>query len=155
VPDATDHAGVYVPPPLIYLTGFVVGWGLHYFWPRQFLPSRLAPIVGATCISLALLLVVWSLTLFARAKTAIAPTHPATSIVSRGPYRVSRNPIYIGMAFLYTGIAAWMNALGPLLMLPIVLLVIHTYVISREERYLERKFGEEYRRYQGRVRRWL
>jgi protein-S-isoprenylcysteine O-methyltransferase Ste14 len=76
-------------------------------------------------------------------------------VVSEGPFRYTRNPAYLSMAMIYTAIASLANALWAIIMLPIALLVIQRGVIEREERYLERKFGEEYLRYKARVRRWI
>jgi protein-S-isoprenylcysteine O-methyltransferase Ste14 len=86
--------------------------------------------------------------------TAVEPWKPTTAIVTTGPYRITRNPAYVGMALAYAGIAVMSDALWVLAPLPLVLLVIDRGVIAREERYLERKFGQEYLDYKDRVRRW-
>jgi len=75
--------------------------------------------------------------------------------VVQGPYRFTRNPMYVGLAALYAGVTLLVNSLWPLLLLPVVLVVIRWRVIAREEAYLERKFGDVYRTYTTRVRRWL
>lgn len=91
-----------------------------------------------------------------RAGTTISVDRPTTAIVASGPYRYSRNPLYVALTLLYLGLgAAALNTLWALVLLPPLLVVIQRGVIEREERYLERKFGEEYRRYKRRVRRWL
>jgi len=76
-------------------------------------------------------------------------------MVTEGPFHYSRNPAYLSMTMIYTGIASLANALWALLLLPVALLVMQRGVIEREERYLERKFGEEYLRYKAQVRRWV
>ena len=90
-----------------------------------------------------------------RAGTNVDPREPSTAIVTDGPYRFTRNPLYLSMALIYAGIACRANALPAAMLLPGVLAVVQKGVIEREERYLERKFGGEYIRYKGRVRRWI
>jgi protein-S-isoprenylcysteine O-methyltransferase Ste14 len=94
-------------------------------------------------------------TAFHRKGTAVEPWKPTTAIVSTGPYRLTRNPAYVGMALVYAGIAVMSDALWTLAPLPLVLLIVDRGVIAREERYLERKFGQEYLEYKRRVRRWI
>jgi protein-S-isoprenylcysteine O-methyltransferase Ste14 len=76
-------------------------------------------------------------------------------MVTQGPFQYTRNPAYLSMTMIYTGISSLANALWAILLLPVALQVIQRGVIEREERYLERKFGEEYLRYKARVRRWI
>jgi protein-S-isoprenylcysteine O-methyltransferase Ste14 len=92
---------------------------------------------------------------FIRAGTHPEPWKPTTALVTDGPYRFSRNPMYLGFTFIYLGVACWVNTAWPVVLLPLVLLVMQYGVILREEAYLERKFGEEYRAFRRRVRRWL
>jgi protein-S-isoprenylcysteine O-methyltransferase Ste14 len=89
------------------------------------------------------------------AGTNIQPNLPSTTVVSSGPYSLTRNPIYLAMTLLYSGIAILVNTVWPLFLLPLVLVVIRFGVIEREEGYLERKFGKSYRDYKERVRRWI
>lgn len=93
--------------------------------------------------------------LFRRFRTSLIPVVPAATLVTRGPYRVTRNPMYVGLAFLYAGIALYFRLSWGLLLLPVVLLSVYYLVIAREERYLERRFGEAYTHYKMQVRRWL
>ena len=90
-----------------------------------------------------------------RAGTNVDPYRPATTVVTGGPYRFTRNPMYVGFTLMYVGISAWTNALLPILLLPAVQQLMRRGVIEREERYLERKFGDDYLRYKARVRRWI
>lgn len=83
------------------------------------------------------------------------PFAPTTAIIDTGPFALTRNPLYLSMTLLYTGLTLIINTIWPLLLLPFVLVVVQRGVIEREERYLERKFGEEYLSYKSRVRRWL
>jgi protein-S-isoprenylcysteine O-methyltransferase Ste14 len=89
------------------------------------------------------------------AGTPANPYKPVSHIATEGPFRYTRNPAYLAMTMIYTGIAGLANALWAILLLPVALLVIQRGVIEREEHYLERKFGEEYLRYKARVRRWI
>jgi protein-S-isoprenylcysteine O-methyltransferase Ste14 len=92
---------------------------------------------------------------FRRALTPVSPRRQTTRLVCHGPYRYTRNPDYIGQLALYIGLALALNSLWPLIGLPMLLALIHWGVVLREERYLESKFGQEYREYTARVRRWL
>jgi protein-S-isoprenylcysteine O-methyltransferase Ste14 len=89
------------------------------------------------------------------ADTTLRIDKPVSSLVQDGPFRYSRNPGYLSLTMLYAGIAILRNALWAILLLPLVLYVIQREVIEREERYLERTFGEEYLAYKRRVRRWV
>jgi protein-S-isoprenylcysteine O-methyltransferase Ste14 len=150
-----DHAGVRLPPPFFYVIPFCAGLLLHRVHPIPILRREMSAMPGLVLAVLGLLLVAWALGLFARARTSPIPVKPTTAIVETGPYRFSRNPMYVGLTLLYTGLALWVDTLWPLLFLPIVLVVVQRAVIAREERYLEAKFGEGYLGYKSRVRRWL
>jgi len=151
-----DHAGVLFPPPFIFL-GFLMagvlgevllptfifepGWGRFIFGVPLFL-------AGAS-------LIIWAVQLFNAHKTGIPPWSKSKAIVNVGPYRRTRNPMYIGMTLMYAGLAMLFASLYALLLLPVVLVIINTYVIAREEAYLTRKFGPDYLAYCQQVRRWL
>jgi len=150
-----DHSGVYLPPPLLFALVFIVGMLLQRVWPVPMLPSAVGRDAGIACILFGVTLEVWSIRTFWRAGTSVVPVRPSTVIVTDGPFRFSRNPIYVALALLYLGATFWLNTLWPLLLFPVLLFLIQTYVIAREERYLERKFGGEYLEYKSRVRRWL
>jgi len=150
-----DRPGVIAPPPVIYAIFF----GLGFLLERQFplgLPDGLAwNWIGKGLVGIALLIAASGVLTMKRAKTHIDIYKPATAIVSSGPFRFSRNPLYLSMTMLYVGIALTKLLLWPILTLPVALYVMHTGVISREERYLAGKFGDEYLQYKARVRRWL
>jgi protein-S-isoprenylcysteine O-methyltransferase Ste14 len=112
-------------------------------------------VLGAAGLGLSVALAAPSLGLFVRARTSPIPVKPATALVTSGPYRFTRNPMYLGMAFAYAGLALWSGVFSALLILPLVVVVVDRYVIPREERYLERAFGDHYRQYKVHVRRWL
>jgi len=100
-------------------------------------------------------LIVWFVRTMLQAKTAINARKPATTLVTEGPFQLSRNPGYLGMAATYTGLALLLNALSAVMALPVVLWVVTHFVVEREESYLNERFGSEYRDYQERVPRWL
>ncbi|TIP23013.1 MAG: isoprenylcysteine carboxylmethyltransferase family protein [Mesorhizobium sp.] len=155
--DTRDHPGVIAPPPLVF-AGFlaagvladryVSGWSL----PLPALPAKVLAVLlgGAGVIFLA-----DALGLFRKAGTRPEPWQPTTAIVTSGVYRVTRNPMYVGMAHVYAALALAVGSPLAMALLPAAILVIHRGVILREERYLERKFGDEYMAYRARVRRWL
>jgi len=87
--------------------------------------------------------------------TSLQPWEPTTTLITDGPFRLSRNPVYIGYTLLYLGVGFWVNSAWPLVLLPLVLWLMHRLVIAREEAYLDHRFGDAYREYQQRVRRWL
>jgi protein-S-isoprenylcysteine O-methyltransferase Ste14 len=154
-PANADTAGVRAPPPLIYLAGLALGFLLEALLPGSSVPDALRWILGGALLSAGLALLASFNILFQRKGTAIEPWKPTTAIVTTGPYRFTRNPAYVGMALVYIGIALLAGALWVLLPLPLVLLIIDRGVIAREERYLERKFGQEYLDYKRSVRRWV
>lgn len=149
-----DNAGVKFPPPLMYLLVYLAGVVLQRLIPLGRLPARLWP-AGLLLVVAALLLVFPSLARFRRARTSAIPRRPTTALVIEGPYRFTRNPMYLGMLLLYVGAALWLGHVWPLLLAPVVVLLVRRMVIDREESYLIAKFGDDYRRYQSRVRRWL
>jgi protein-S-isoprenylcysteine O-methyltransferase Ste14 len=150
-----NSAGVIAPPPLIYLGGLAVGFGLEALLPGSTVPDSVRWIGGGALVVAGLALLASFNALFVRKGTAVEPWKPTTAIVTDGPYRFTRNPAYLGMASLYVGIALLSDALWALAPLPVVLALIDRGVIAREERYLERKFGDAYLGYKRRVRRWL
>jgi len=90
-----------------------------------------------------------------RRGTAILPFKPASNLVTSGILGWTRNPMYVGMAVFYVGLAIALNSVASLVLLPVVLAIVQTQVIAREEAYLERAFGEDYVAYKKRVRRWI
>jgi protein-S-isoprenylcysteine O-methyltransferase Ste14 len=154
-PQTRDAPGVIAPPPLIYVTGLGIGFALEALLPSASVARALAWPVGAILLVVGLALARSFVAAFRRAETAVNPGKPTTTLVTAGPYRVTRNPGYLGMALTYAGICILSGALWPLVSLVPAVILIDRGVIAREERYLEGKFGEEYARYKREVRRWL
>lgn len=159
--DQPTHAGVHVPPPFIYVGGLVIGWLLDRAWPWPVTrvpgssASTVRVILALAFVVAYLALFLGALSAFRRAHTTLIPNRPATAFVTDGPYRWTRNPMYVSLAFLYLAVALWMNSWWAVLMLVPVLLVIQTAVIAREERYLSSAFPGDYRSYCERTRRWF
>jgi protein-S-isoprenylcysteine O-methyltransferase Ste14 len=153
--DAQDKAGVVAPPPLIYLGPLIFGLLLNRRLPIPFLPRRMARSLGWSLLGGGVLLIGWFEWVMRQARTSANPYKPVSHMVTQGPFRYTRNPAYLSMTMIYTGIASLANALWAILLLPVALQVVRRGVIEREERYLERKFGEEYLRYKAQVRRWI
>jgi protein-S-isoprenylcysteine O-methyltransferase Ste14 len=153
--DEQDKAGVIAPPPLIYLGALLFGLLLNRRFPMVFLPHRIARGLGWPLLGGGVVLLGWFEQAMRQADTPTSPYKPVSHIATEGPFRYTRNPGYLSMATIYTGIATRANALWAILVLPVALLMIQRGVIEREERYLEGKFGEEYLSYKARVRRWM
>lgn len=153
MPDYRDSPGVFVPPPMIFAAGFLTGMLLDRLLalPRYLPP----PLLGALLIGLAAGLAVWAIATFLRHRTAIIPHHRATRLVITGPYRFTRNPMYVALTTAYLGVALELGRVGPLLLLPPTLWTLFRLVVVREERHLAARFAADYEAYRTRVRRWL
>jgi protein-S-isoprenylcysteine O-methyltransferase Ste14 len=154
--DTTDTANVIVRPPIAWAVAGLVGLALNWLMPLPFLPATVpAGWVGAMVIVLALALGAWAVVTVTWAGSNVPTNLPTTAVVDAGPYRFTRNPIYLGMVLTLIGLGIAFNSLWLMLTLVPFALLIRYGVIAREEAYLERKFGDVYRRYLARVRRWL
>ena len=153
VPEAAN-LGV-ARPPLVYLGSIALGVILHLAWPILLLRRGLSPLYGAFVILLAIGLFLFAVRTFRAAGTPVPGNQPTTAIVRTGPYRFSRNPIYLAFSLLQLGIALWVNSLWLVLTLVAAVAVMSLVVIPREERYLEARFPSEYPPYKVSVRRWL
>jgi protein-S-isoprenylcysteine O-methyltransferase Ste14 len=153
--EPAESPGVRIPPPLIFVVPLLMGVGLRRVFPGVPLPRLVRWSLGIPLMSLGGGFIAWFFRTMLQANTAIDPRKPATTLVTDGPFQVSRNPGYLGMATTYAGLALVLDAVSALLALPVVLWVVSHVVIEREESYLEQRFGDEYREYQARVRRWL
>jgi len=154
---SSDTSGVRVLPPLVYAGLFVVGYVAHRVVPLRLWgdPPPVARLVGWALVAAGVLLAASAVVLFRRAGTTPNPTRPTTALVLHGPYRFTRNPMYVGLSLCYLGAALLVNSIWPLLLFPALIVLVQRWVIAPEEAYLERKFGAEYRAYRARVRRWL
>jgi protein-S-isoprenylcysteine O-methyltransferase Ste14 len=157
VSDATkaQDASRAAPAPVIFVAVLLVGVLLSRVFPVSFLPRTVELIAGAACFLLPFILGFAALGAMRRAKTSVIPSQPTTALLTEGPFRLTRNPMYLGMAVQYLGLALLFDALWAIVLFPLALVIVHVTVIQREERYLERTFGDTYRAYKARVRRWI
>jgi len=144
-----------VRPPLVYLVSLVFGAVIHLAIPLPFLPGTLAVPLALLLVVVAVALFSYSVAKFRAAGTPVPARKPTTVIVRTGPYRFSRNPIYLAFSLFQLGIAIWVNSVWLLATLVGAVALMHYVVIPKEEDYLERKFGAQYLDYKASVRRWL
>jgi protein-S-isoprenylcysteine O-methyltransferase Ste14 len=133
----------------------VAGWLIDGRWPWPIGFPVASRIIAAVLALLWVGLTASSIGLFRRSRTSVVPVRPATALVTSGPYRLTRNPMYLGLALLTVSISLFMDTWWPILLLVPALLVVRQAVILPEERYLRRRFGTDYDAYTRRVRRWL
>jgi protein-S-isoprenylcysteine O-methyltransferase Ste14 len=154
--DTADTAHVIVRPPLAWGLAVIAGLALDWLVPLPFLPADLhAGWLGAMVFTVALALLAWAIVTITRAGSNVPTNRPTTTVVESGPYRFTRNPIYLGMFLGLIGLAIAFDDLWLLIMIVPFALVIRFGVVAREEAYLDRKFGDVYRGYCSRVPRWL
>jgi len=156
---ARDHPGVIAPPPIIFAGTTVLALALHWLLPKALpavlMAEEISHGVGPVLAVLSVILGMASIRRFRKAGTNVPPWQPATTVVETGPYRFTRNPMYLGLAGLYLGIGLIVGSLWfAVLFIPFII-VMQRGVILREEVYLARKFGDAYLDYKSRVRRWL
>jgi protein-S-isoprenylcysteine O-methyltransferase Ste14 len=154
-PAEATYDVVPLPPPLIYIAGLALGGIIDLVRPTSGPPWPIAVAIAVLGALAWLVLNGWAVMRFKRAGTTLIPLKPSTALVVDGPYRFSRNPIYLGMAALYVGLAVVLGLMWALLLLPLVLVAVDRLAIAREEPYLERRFGPDYIAYKHRVRRWI
>ena len=152
-----DRPGVRFPPPLVYAFLFALGWAIHWVWPVALIPGSPAwlPPLGWALLGAGLAFALTAAATFQRAGTPLNPYKPVLRVVAHGPFRLTRNPMYLSFAALFLGGTALVNSLWLVLLFPPTIWIVTTTVILPEEAYLERKFGALYLDYKKRVRRWL
>ena len=155
LPPEEDRPGVPIPPPLLFVLPIVASLAIEWLFPTSFVQGALRWILGALIFVAGIALSGGGFITQRRAGTDPIPYKPSTRIVSHGVYRFTRNPMYLGFALCTLGLAILVDSAWMLLAVPVGLILIDRIVIRCEERYLERKFGEEYLSYKRRVRRWI
>jgi protein-S-isoprenylcysteine O-methyltransferase Ste14 len=154
--NTTDNSNSVIRPPIAWALSFVAGLGLDWLYPMPFVPAFMpAAWVGSAIFALGFVLAIWAIVTVRKAGTRVETNRPTTTIVASGPYRFTRNPIYVGMFLGQSGLAVGFNSLWLLATLVPFYFVIRYGVVAREEAYLERKFASVYLDYKSRVRRWL
>ena len=155
MPEHTDSPRVRILPPLFYAAAVIGGWLLDRRWSLPIGAGSIRPMLAWLLVGIWIMLQSSSYRSFWRKRTSVIPTRPATALVLIGPYKFSRNPMYLGLALLTVALAHYQNTWWRILLLVPTLFTVKTYVIAREEAYLRRRFGVEYEAYMRQVRRWL
>lgn len=153
--ERADNPGVRVPPPLFFALAVVVGWLLNRQWPLPVGGDGARVVIAWLLVAAWVWLMGSSIRSFWQRHTSMLPFRPATTMVIEGPYRFTRNPMYVGLALLTVALGLLLNTWGPMVLLVPAMLAVQRLVIAREERYLRRRFGAEYDAYTRRVRRWI
>jgi protein-S-isoprenylcysteine O-methyltransferase Ste14 len=154
-PETPDKPNVVAFPGVLYAGAFAIAFALHLIWPLELTDRDSARWVGMGICVAGAALIIWGIATMRAARTNIYPELPATALVTTGPFRFTRNPLYVSLAILFTGLSVEMNNGWGLIVLVPLAFVMHYGVILREESYLERKFGDDYRGYMRKVRRYL
>ena len=155
--DGKDHDNIVAHPPVIFGIVLVVGFLLHKCFPLTIMShaGTLSKVLAGILFVIAGIIMVSGTRLMLRKKTDPRPDRATTTIVTEGFYRYSRNPLYLSLMLIYSGIAIYANSLWLLFLLPLLFLGLERGVVLREERYLEGKFGDEYVQFKRKVRRWI
>ena len=153
--DGNDAPNVKIIPPLVYLVGIVIGFLATIWMPTKVVTNSVAWTVGGILIFCGAVLAGSAILKFRDVGTTVRPDRAASTLVITGPYKISRNPIYLGLALVYLGIAIAGQSVWALILLPVVLAIIQRRAIEPEEAFLEKRFGANYVSYKEMVRRWL
>lgn len=153
--NTTDTPGVIAMPPLLYAGAFALALILHVIWPLVLVPHPIAGWAGAALMLAGLAIVRRGIATMRGAGTNVPPNRPATVIVTTGPFRWSRNPLYVGLYIAFIGASLLINTWWGIIVLIPLFALMHYGVILREERYLAAKFGTPYADYRTRVRRYF
>lgn len=152
MPDNDKRPATLLPPPLVYVAALWGAWELNSLAPLSFTK---APGIGWMLVIVGVVLLLWAAATMIRYRTTVNPYASVKCLVESGPFRFSRNPIYLGDSIIYLGIMLIWGFLWPLLLYPVVWAAIHYGVIKNEEAHLTARFGESYAQYCQRVRRWI
>ena len=151
----SDAPNVKIIPPLVYLAGIIVGLLVSMWVPSKLLPNPAVWIIGGILFLCGAVLVGSAILMFKSVGTTVRPDRASSSLVIAGPYKMTRNPMYLGLALIYLGIAIADQSIWALILFPVVLIIIRHWAIEPEEAFLQRRFGTEYDSYKAKVRRWL
>ena len=153
--DPQDNAGVLAPPPLLFLACVSAGALLHHYYPVRLMDRQFAWWMGGTLACVAGVLAAWAMLVMRASGTNIRPDRPVLAVVSTGPYKFTRNPMYLSLCLLEASTGFFLNDWMPFLFVLPLALLLHFGVVLREERYLEKKFGVQYLTLKRRVHRWI
>ncbi|HEX4852058.1 MAG TPA: isoprenylcysteine carboxylmethyltransferase family protein [Puia sp.] len=152
-----DNPKIYIPPPLVYVAIFIVSLLIQKIFPldRSFFYSTIAANLGIVFIICSIAFGIPAFIQFVRTKNSVIPIRPASSLQTKGIYSITRNPMYMGLLLLYSGVAITKGNWWSLMLIPLLIVIVQFLIIKREEAYLEREFGDDYSDYKKRVRRWI
>lgn len=156
--DPSDSPGVIMFPPALWAATVLLGLVMHYFWRWHIMatvPAWCLASLGALMIVLGGSLAIWGRNTMVRGGTNVLPSRPALAIITAGPFRFTRNPLYLGNLLVYVGLTLIFNSAELLALFLPMYLLLHWGIVRREERYLEGKFGAAYLAYKASVRRWI
>lgn len=155
--DDKDHDHIVAHPPVFFLIVLAVGFLLHKLYPLAIMadPGTLSKVLANALFVVSGVVMVTTTRLMLRKKTDPRPDRPTSTIVSEGFFRYSRNPLYLSLMLIYSGIAVYANSLWLVFLLPVLFFALERGVVLREEKCLEGKFGDEYLEYKNKVRRWI
>lgn len=148
---------LHVPVPWVFVLSYLIGLGLEFAFPPNINKEGLPGVAGAGVMIFfaGAVIAAWSLLIFHKARTTTVPGKASSKLVTWGPYRISRNPMYVGLIVAYLGEAGILKQLWPVIVLPLTIAYVHSMVIPVEEAKLTEVFGKDYESYRGRVRRWI
>ena len=146
-----------IPVPWVFVLNYLLGVGLERIHSRVISPeaAQLSTIAGAVLFGAGAVIAGWGLVLFRQARTTTVPGQSSAQLVTSGPYRFTRNPMYVGLSLAYLGEAALLKQMWPAILLPLTIAYVNWTVIPLEESRLEEVFADQYRDYRARVRRWI
>jgi protein-S-isoprenylcysteine O-methyltransferase Ste14 len=152
-----DSPGVYIPPPLIYVLIFIAAIFIQkgVYIDDSLFRLKLTRGIGILFLIAAFFFLATSLAKFFKTRNTVILIKPASSLQTSGVYAISRNPMYVGLLFVYLGITCFIGNWWNIILLPLLIFIMQAYVIKSEEKYLERAFGDKFTEYKKRVRRWL
>jgi protein-S-isoprenylcysteine O-methyltransferase Ste14 len=148
---------MHIPVPWVFILAYLAGVGLEFAYPSHAgtKPLRAVSLAGGVLFAIGAVIAVWGLLLFFRARTTTVPGRTSRNLVTKGPYRFSRNPMYVGLVIAYLGEAGILKQAWPILFLPLIVAYLNWVVIPVEEARLMEAFGTDYEQYRARVRRWI
>ena len=151
----SDRAQLLAPPPILFIGCWALGQLMEWTIPLYCIRSPYNSLLGAPIFSLGFAILIYAASQLVRAKTDLITISPSTKLVQAGLFKYSRNPIYLGGPMMYLGCAIFAKTTWPICLLPFPILLVNECAIKKEEEYLLRKFGDEYRRYKAKVPRWI
>jgi protein-S-isoprenylcysteine O-methyltransferase Ste14 len=148
---------LHVPVPWVFVLNYLLGVALERLHPRVISPeaAQMSTIAGAVLFAAGAVIAGWGLILFRKARTTTVPGRSSAQLVTSGPYRFTRNPMYVGLSLAYLGEAGLLKQMWPAILLPLIIAYVNWTVIPVEEAKLEEVFPDQYRKYRSRVRRWI